>query len=602
MKQTQRMTAVFHQFLDLIGEFISISGRKFWVALFLLLLSSFTEGISIFLLLPLLHIMNNDQGNFIFNISELGSFSSILPNLQISLPWVLALFVLLIALQVTFTRIKSIYLVVLLNEFVCKIRIDLFDAIVRASWEKVSKSRVSKLEHALTSEIDKINATGFFTLNFCQNLVMLSIYLVVSFMISPPLTLAVIVIGILLLAMMHPFRVRSTNFGVSSTTNREQQFAIISDFLTGMKVAKLLSRENFYFQQLDKNLSHISNEGRNYVGFNAIGTAIMQICGAVCVAVFTYLALIILEISFVEFLVLLVILLRAFPKITAVQIELQQFLVGFPAYLSVRNLTSEFQASKEDLGDNWYQDVPQLSSQLVLKNISYEHNSNGRRFSLENVSLKINKGQIVAFVGLSGSGKTTLVDLVSGLLEKSSGQILIDGTSLDNTLMKGWRSNIAIVTQDVFLLNDTIRMNMEFFNKNATQEEMFDALDAAQALAFVNNLPHGLDTVVGERGSLLSGGERQRIAIACAVLRKPKLLILDEATSAIDLHNQSMIINSLKRLRSETTIILIDHRPSMISIADKVFVLEQGKIVERGKFSKLVNKSGGKLARIILET
>ena len=231
-----------------------------------------------------------------------------------------------------------------------------------------------------------------------------------------------------------------------------------------------------------------------------------------------------------------------------------------------------------------------LQEAIELRHVSFGYEP-GQRV-LQDINLTIRKGQVVAFVGASGAGKSTLADLIVRLYDPDEGQILYDGIDLRQYRLDTLRRRIAVVSQDTFLFHDTIRANIAYGLENVSEERIRWAAAQANALEFIEKLPQGLDTVIGDRGTLLSGGQRQRIAIARALLRDPDILVLDEATSALDSISERLVQEALERLLVGRTVIVIAHRLSTIKDADLVVVLEAGRIVEQGPFKELVAQQG----------
>jgi ATP-binding cassette subfamily C protein len=198
---------------------------------------------------------------------------------------------------------------------------------------------------------------------------------------------------------------------------------------------------------------------------------------------------------------------------------------------------------------------------------------------------------VVAFTGPSGAGKSSLADVLAGLVEPSSGSLLIDGRPVHGAERRAWRGAVAYVEQDAFLFHDTIRNNLLFVRPDASEAELKAALSTACA-NFVFAFADGIDTVVGDRGVRLSGGERQSIALARALLMQPALIILDEATSALDQDSEAAILAAVARLRDRMTIVLIGHRPGMLEIADSVVLLETGRIAWMGRAAELRDRTG----------
>jgi ATP-binding cassette subfamily B protein len=234
-----------------------------------------------------------------------------------------------------------------------------------------------------------------------------------------------------------------------------------------------------------------------------------------------------------------------------------------------------------------------LERDIEFKDLSFTYPD--RVQTLTAINLHIRKGQMTALVGESGSGKSTITDLVLGLQIPEQGQVLIDGVSLSELHQNSFRERVGYVPQDPQLFQASIRDNLLWSFDSASESDLWNVLQLANATAFVRDLPQGIDTLVGDRGIRLSGGQRQRIALARALLRKPELLILDEATSALDSKSEHLIQQSIEQVAHNTTILVVAHRLSTIVKADQIYVLSQGRIVEEGSFKELSAKSDSML-------
>jgi ATP-binding cassette, subfamily C, bacterial len=243
-----------------------------------------------------------------------------------------------------------------------------------------------------------------------------------------------------------------------------------------------------------------------------------------------------------------------------------------PAFEDVQRISLACEKEEEPLSDR-HAPPPRLAEKIVLQNVSYRYPGGGQDV-LRGFSATIRRNHTVSLIGPSGAGKSTLADLIAGLLEPGAGKIYCDDVELAGAQRIAWRQSLAYVTQEVFLFNDTVRANLEWVAGNLPEQALWDALKSAAADEFVGRLPHGLDTVIGDRGVKLSGGERQRLALARALLAKPQLLILDEATSALDHENENRIHQALQRLRGKLTIVIIAHRETTIRHADECIRLE----------------------------
>lgn len=218
---------------------------------------------------------------------------------------------------------------------------------------------------------------------------------------------------------------------------------------------------------------------------------------------------------------------------------------------------------------------------------------------LRGVSFRIAKGTVTALVGRSGAGKTTIADLLLGLLTPTAGEILIDGVPLTPDNLPAWRHALGYVPQEPLILNASVRGNLQRFHPGVTEEEMIDALKKAQAWPIIENLPQGLDTLLGDEGVRLSGGERQRIVLARVLQGKPRLIVMDEATSAMDYENETAVREVIHGLSNEVTILVIAHRLATVRSANDGLVLENGRITENGPLSELMNTPNGYLNKLL---
>jgi subfamily B ATP-binding cassette protein MsbA len=229
---------------------------------------------------------------------------------------------------------------------------------------------------------------------------------------------------------------------------------------------------------------------------------------------------------------------------------------------------------------------------ITFEDVTFRYPNAPEGFLLDGISMEVKAGQIVALVGPSGAGKTTLAALLPRFYDPTKGAVCIDGADVRDFQLASLRDKISIVAQDTFLFNTTLAANIGYGRPGATEEEIREASANALALEFIEQLPDGFQTIIGERGARLSGGQRQRIAIARALLENAPILILDEATSHLDTESESLVQKALSNLIEGRTVIVIAHRLSTIRRADKIIVLDRGRIVETGRHDELVNAGG----------
>jgi ATP-binding cassette, subfamily B, bacterial MsbA len=287
--------------------------------------------------------------------------------------------------------------------------------------------------------------------------------------------------------------------------------------------------------------------------------------------------------TFFSFLTALIMLYEPVKRLTSVNNTIQQGISGATRVFGIIDLEPEIQNRPTALP------LPRISEKIEIRNVSFRYE---KKLVLKNINMEIKTGEIIAFVGMSGGGKTTLVNLIPRFYDVTEGGILIDGTDIRDVTVASLRGQIAIVTQQTILFNDTVRNNIAYGDIVKTRDEIIAAAKAANAHNFIMRLPEGYDTMIGEQGAKLSGGERQRISIARALLKDAPLLILDEATSSLDSEAEIEVQAALDNLMKGRTTLVIAHRLSTIRNADRIFVLVNGAIKEQGTHESLLSLDG----------
>ncbi len=293
------------------------------------------------------------------------------------------------------------------------------------------------------------------------------------------------------------------------------------------------------------------------------------------------------DVPVAEMAVLLWALRHTMPSVAEIAKQRNSLSNFFPSYEQIRRLNDEAARLRHPRGEHRFAG---LGRGIQVKNVTYAYPDQSE--TLSNISLEVETGTMVAFVGPSGSGKSTLIDLVMGFLAPSQGDILIDGRPLEEFDLQSFRDRVGYVPQDAPLFNTTIRENLHWAKDDATETELVNACKLANADSFIRDLPDGYETLVGDRGVRLSGGQAQRVALARAILRKPDLLILDEATSSLDTESERSIQEAVESIAEDTTILVIAHRLSTVVHADKIYVIDEGRIVEQGTYQELVGARG----------
>lgn len=286
--------------------------------------------------------------------------------------------------------------------------------------------------------------------------------------------------------------------------------------------------------------------------------------------------------DFLRFILLLFAMMDPLRKLSKVNVELQAGAASAERIFVILD-TAPTIINKQNA-----ETIDTFEEKISFKNVSFRYESDDT--VLQDISFEIEKGSVVALVGSSGAGKSTLADLIPRFYDVNQGSITIDEQNIQNITLNSLRSMMGIVTQETILFNDSIRANIAYGQKIINDEQVLAASKAANALEFINELPEGIDTVIGEKGVKLSGGQRQRLAIARAIMKTPPILILDEATSALDTESERLVQQALETLMADRTVLVIAHRLSTVTNADKIIVLDKGEIKEMGTHNELMEK------------
>ncbi len=362
---------------------------------------------------------------------------------------------------------------------------------------------------------------------------------------------------------------------------------ILEETTKAQRVVKVFGGQRYENKRFQATANWLRRYEMKIKATSALSVPIVQFVGILALAVIIYIASANQEMSagsFISFFAAMAMLFSPIKRLTGINEHLQR---GLAAASSTFAFIDEFPEP-----DNGTQEIKRTTGKIELENISLQY-KNSEEFALNNINLSIQPGETVAFVGQSGSGKSSLVNLIPRFYEPTRGQILLDDTPIESLKLANLRSNIAIITQDVILFNDTISVNIAYGSASGVSEkEIIAAAKAAHAMEFIEKLPEGLQTMVGENGVRLSGGQRQRIAIARALLKNAPILILDEATSALDTESERHVQAALETAKQGRTTLIIAHRLSTIEQADKIIVMNQGEIIEMGNHQTLLDKQG----------
>ncbi len=364
---------------------------------------------------------------------------------------------------------------------------------------------------------------------------------------------------------------------------------VLEEAITGHKLVKIFGGQTYEqkrFQATSEQVRYFEVKTKLFSGFSVF---LVQMLTAIVLGIIIYIAALqsasdnITVGGFVSLFTAMGMLFSPIKRLTKVNDQLQQGLAAAQSIFKLIDQDSEPTATQSNS-----QIIPRFSGQIHFQNLNFFYAAQTNP-ALQNISLNIQAGETIAFVGISGSGKTSLANLLPHFYSIANEQLLIDNIDINHIPLNVLRTNIALVSQEVILFNDTVAANIAYGEmENKSHEEIITAARAAYAIEFIEQMPNGFDTIIGERGVKLSGGQRQRLAIARALLKNAPILIFDEATSALDTESESQVQQSLQKLKLGRTTLIIAHRLSTIVNADRIVVMEKGQIIEVGNHEQLL--------------
>jgi ATP-binding cassette subfamily C protein len=581
---------------DGIADFIRLvwTGTRgaFAKAAILQTLGSLSEIVSILLLIPLLRLLDPSRNEILIDLNRLPLVTSD-HVVAITLPMIIGAFVAATILRSLLLETKERYNARVMFGFVADFQHQLFKAVTLTRWQVLGRYRTADLTQVLTSNIDRLLMATHQLLQLVQSALMTVIFALASLAISWRMTLAAIVIGVGVFAFTYRARRRSFEHGQTVGRQRRDEFRLVDGFLGGLRTAKLFGLQQQHLSAMDDVLARIYQHNVQFASARARSATIYQTLTAVAVASFIFVALTFQTLELPVLLAMLFLFMRLAPRIMSLHSVSQELAASLgPVSAVVQLLQACRENAEQPVQAAGGRDIG-LDRGIELSQIEFRYGPEDAP-TLDRVSAFIPAHAITAISGPSGSGKSTLLDIISGLLPPGSGKMMVDGLALDDELMPQWQQHVALVPQETFLFNDTIAANLRLADESIDDAQLWRALELADAAELVRAKPAGLETSVGDRGQALSGGERQRIAIARAVLRRPRLLILDEATSALDAASEARVVEAIRSLRGETTIVIVTHRPALLDAADYVIALEDGKATSSPLAWEIMD--GGKIA------
>jgi ATP-binding cassette subfamily C protein len=545
-----------------------------WTVLGCLLVASVVEGIGFASLVPLLWIVTDPAQAETSPVIDFTRGLVDVLGLSLGVGTLVVFFVCTLVVRSMLTFVAMRHVGYAVAEFSTGLQARLVQNLFRARWDYLVQHRSGRVASAMGGQADRAGRAYYLAAMFFAQVIQTTGYLVVAFIVSWPLALAALGVGGMMTLLLH-FLVRTARrAGARQTRWTRELVTFLLDTLNNVKPLRAMAKEQAFTNLLEEKTAALRKALRRQV-VSAEGLRNgNEILAAICLGVGFFVAISIWHVPIVDLMVVGVLLSRTTSGAARIQHQLQKALMFESAYLDVQELITETAAAPEQ---NPGRRQALLERECRLEDVSFAHVNTP---VLHAVSLIVPTGQVTVLTGPSGAGKTTIADLILGLYQPDQGRVLVDDVPLREIDLASWRSLVGYVPQELVLFHDSIFANVALGERRIGEAEVQHALEVAGAWDFVRRLPDGLMTHVGESGAKLSGGERQRIALARALVAKPRLLILDEVTSALDPDTEWQICRGIRELSGEMAVLAITHRPAFLDIADVIYRVEGGMAVK----------------------
>ncbi|MGB3294823.1 MAG: heterocyst formation ABC transporter subunit HepA [Phormidesmis sp.] len=502
-----------------------------------------------------------------------------------------ALIVIITLMRSVFAYCASLYASVGKFKLAYQLRLRIFEQLQSLPISYFAKTRSGELVNSITNEIFQImqafESVAVIIISGTTLLVYLGSMLLLSWQLT---VVSIMLFGLLSVGISTLLgRVREASFARSQASGRYVSVAL--EFINGIRTVKAFGAQDFERKRFYRQNKEFLDASTRAVSFMSIVAPLIEGVATIFLIGLMLFSLAVLipsgQLQIASLLTFMFVMLRMMPLVKNLNGTVSRFHNYYGSFDKITEILREDNKTYLKSGTRHF---PGLQHSIEFRSVDFGYDPTD--LVLKDITLLIEKGKTTALVGASGAGKSTLADLIPRFYDPTQGQILVDGTNLQAFDTDSIRHKLAVVSQDTFIFNDTIRNNIAYALEDVDPKAIERAARQSNALHFIQEMPQGFDTVLGDRGVRLSGGQRQRIAIARALLRDPEILILDEATSALDSVSEQLIQDSIESLSKGRTVIAIAHRLSTISNADKIVVLEQGEIVEQGSYEELLRQQG----------
>ena len=490
-----------------------------------------------------------------------------------------------------FNYLSMFFITFLRNGVVKNIRNDIYEQMIKLSLSFYSEKKRGDIVARISSDVQELDNSflSIFEL-IVKDPLMVLFTLISMFLISPKLSLFVIIFipicGFVISVVGKSLRRKS----LKVQKEQGQFISLVDETLSGMKILKIFNAEKKFFKKFTDSTNRFYKFSNSVLNRKNLASPLSEFLGISSIAgVLWFGGIMVLKENSLDASAFIVYLGLAYNILTPAKSLSRATYKVKKASAAAERIFHIIDNETMVVEDKNAQNIESFSSGIEINNITFSYED---EIVVDGLNLKIPKGKSFALVGQSGSGKSTLANLICRFYDVNSGSINVDGINIKNLKKDALRNLIGLVTQDSILFNDSIKNNLLIAKPEATNEEIIECLKVANAWEFVSKMPEQIDSNIGDSGNKLSGGQKQRLSIARAVLKNPPILVLDEATSALDSESEKLVQNALENLMKNKTSLVIAHRLSTIQKADKIIVLEKGKIIESGVHKELMKNDG----------
>ena len=544
----------------------SIGARWIAISTALIVLAGASDGIALALLIPLL----NTLGAGTPTLS--GTMAGLLRFLPGNLSGLLLVFVAVAIVRAIVGWAREVTIARIRVDFSVALRVRVYSAIANAAWSYLRGRRAADFQAVFNTDIERMDHAMYLLLELPARLAIVLAHLIIAAVIAPGFSALAVAVGLALAWGLRRYLLESRKIGEAISDASTRVTREVTDFLQALKLTKSYGAEARHIRAFANAVSDA--EGAHLAGSRLMARSqlVTDWAIAICLAGFLWAGASWAELPLANLLVLILVFQRLMPMFQDMQNQAQQLLQYAPALRAVAATIESCEATADRSDAPPHHEIP-FAREVRFENVSFRHDPASGDV-LRDIDLSLPAGSFTVLTGASGAGKSTFLDLLGGLVEPTAGRILIDGVELTPALAPSWRRSIGYMAQEAFLFHDTIRANLTWAAPGASDETLLEAIHRVGLRDLLRSLPKGLDTIVGDRGANLSGGERQRLALARALLRKPRLILLDEPASALDAGNEQHILELIQGLRGTATIVLGTHRPSAIAGAERYITLD----------------------------